>query len=166
MVMTAVINPTGRQGNFEALVAPHRTPLLGHALRLTRSRADAEDLVQDTLLRAFEKFHTYRYDTDLTHSPRPWLQTILRNEFYNRYRARKRQGRSCSFEDVTEVAPAPQGRCLNRAAAHQICQSIATLPEEYRSVAALALLDDYSYEEITVTLGIPIGTVRSRLHRA
>ncbi|RYZ86803.1 MAG: sigma-70 family RNA polymerase sigma factor, partial [Proteobacteria bacterium] len=88
-------NPSREQNRlFERVILPHEQSLYGPAMALTRSAADAEDLVQETLLRAFDRFETFRQDG----SPRAWLHTIMRNLFYNSYRKKSREPKQVSLD--------------------------------------------------------------------
>jgi len=154
---------------------PHLDALYNLALRLTRNPGDAEDLVQDAYLRAFRFFDSYRAGTHI----KAWLFRILRNTFINRYRAARVRPREVDFAKVEAIyertveeqflgrtRPRDPERILMEAVLDgEIEQAIAALPEEYRSVVILALVEEMSYREIASALSIPLGTVMSRLHR-
>ena len=129
-----------------------------YARALAGDRATADDLVQDTLERAWAKLHLYRRGTDL----RAWLFTVMHNVHVNRVRAARPTD---PLEDeMPELAQrAPQGDAL---VLRDLERSIARLPDEQRAVLLLVILEDMSYEEVARTVGIPIGTVMSRLSRA
>ena len=171
--------------NFEALVLPHRDVLLAHALSLTRDTDEAEDLVQETTLRALRSFATFRQDGPV----RAWLLAILRNQFINGYRARARAPRPVSLEvlergsgasgavfgtaGASEAAPAwapavpgPERAVFSRLENEALSRAVAALPPVYRDVLVLSDMGDLTYQEIGDRLGLPIGTVRSRLSRA
>jgi RNA polymerase sigma-70 factor (ECF subfamily) len=160
---------------FEALLQPLLPLAYGVALRLARHSADAEDLVQEAALHAFRAFHTFEPGTNF----KAWYMRILTNCFYARYRKKKREPEMVDIEDAPPlyllgrtVAAGLHGRggdpaaaLLERLDAEQVADAIAMLPEEYRVVCALYFLDDLQYQEIATMLDLPLGTVRSRLHR-
>ena len=129
-----------------------------YARALVGDRASADDLVQDTLERAWAKLHLYRRGTDL----RAWLFTVMHNVHVNKVRATRVTD---TLEDeLPELAQrASQGDAL---LVGDLDRAIARLPTEQRSVLLLVTLEEMSYEEVAHTLGIPIGTVMSRLSRA
>jgi len=121
-------------------------------------RASADDLVQDTLERAWAKLHLYRRGTDL----RAWLFTVMHNVHVNKVRATR--ATETLEDEMPELAQrAAQGDALM---VRDLDRAIARLPDEQRSVLLLVTLEDMSYDEVARTLGIPIGTVMSRLSRA
>ena len=129
-----------------------------YARALVGDRATADDLVQDTLERAWAKLHLYRRGTDL----RAWLFTVMHNVHVNRVRAAR--ATDPLDEGMPELATrASQGDAL---LVRDLDRALARLPEEQRSVLLLVALEEMSYEEVARTLGIPIGTVMSRLSRA
>jgi len=129
-----------------------------YASALVGDRASADDLVQDTLERAWVKFHLYRDGTDL----RAWLFTVMHNVHVNRVRAVR--ATELLDEEMPEMAHrAQQGDALM---VRDLDRAIARLPDEQREVLLLVALEDMSYDEVARTLGIPIGTVMSRLSRA
>jgi len=129
-----------------------------YARALVGERAAADDLVQDTLERAWAKLHLYRRGTDL----RAWLFTVMHNVHVNKVRAARPT--DTLDEDTPELAQRPaQGDALM---VRDLDRSIALLPAEQRAVLLLVALEDMSYEEVARTLGIPMGTVMSRLSRA
>jgi RNA polymerase sigma-70 factor (ECF subfamily) len=167
--------PHQRKGEFEEVALPHLDALFNLALNLTRNRKDAEDLVQETFLRAYRFFDTYRKGTHI----KAWLFRILRNTFINRYRARKARPEEVEFgaieatyEQVIEqtfirerTPPSPEEIVLEGVLDEEIQQAMGQLPEEYRTVVLMALLEEMSYKDIAAALSIPLGTVMSRLHR-
>ncbi len=129
-----------------------------YARALVRDRAAADDLVQDTLERAWTKFHLYRDGTDL----RAWLFTVMHNVHVNRMRATR--ATDVLDDEMPEMAQrAAQGDAL---LVRDLDRAIVRLPEEQREVLLLVALEDMSYDEVARALGIPIGTVMSRLSRA
>ncbi len=152
---------------FRDQVLPELDVLLRVARRLTRDPVDAEDLVQDTLVRAYRGFDRFdgRY-------PRAWLLTILRNTHINLLRKRRPD---LLEDEVAQRLPAPgqDGRTdgvAERALAEQfdpaVRESLAALSANHRAVIALVDLDGLTYQEAADLLGVPVGTVMSRLHRA
>ena len=129
-----------------------------YARALVGDRATADDLVQDTLERAWAKLHLYRRGTDL----RAWLFTVMHNVHVNRVRASRLTD---TLEDeMPELAQRPaQGDAL---LVRDLDRAITRLPDEQRAVLLLVTLEEMSYEQVARTLGIPIGTVMSRLSRA
>jgi RNA polymerase sigma-70 factor (ECF subfamily) len=129
-----------------------------YARALVGERAGADDLVQDTLERAWSKLHLYRRGTDL----RAWLFTVMHNVHVNKLRAARPT--DPLDEGMPELAQrAPQGDAL---VVRDLDRAIARLPADQRAVLLLVTLEEMSYEEVARTLGIPIGTVMSRLSRA
>jgi RNA polymerase sigma-70 factor (ECF subfamily) len=129
-----------------------------YARALVGDRATADDLVQDTLERAWAKLHLYRRGTDL----RAWLFTVMHNVHVNRVRASR--ATDTLGDEMPELAQrAPQSDAL---LVRDLDRAIARLPQEQRAVLLLVTLEEMSYDEVARTLGIPIGTVMSRLSRA
>lgn len=129
-----------------------------YARALVGDRATADDLVQDTLERAWTKLHLYRRGTDL----RAWLFTVMHNVHVNRVRAAR--ATDTLDEEMPELAQrAPQGDAL---LVRDLDRAISRLPDEQRAVLLLVTLEEMSYETVARTLDIPIGTVMSRLSRA
>ena len=129
-----------------------------YARALTGERAAADDLVQDTLERAWAKFHLYRRGTDL----RAWLFTVMHNVYVNQLRAARPVAQL--DEDMPELSQ--PGRESDGLELRDLDLAIRRLPPDQREVLLLVVLEDMSYNEAAGTLGIPIGTVMSRLARA
>ena len=129
-----------------------------YARALVGERASADDLVQDTLERAWAKLHLYRRGTDL----RAWLFTVMHNVHVNRVRATR------PVDPLEEEMPelAQRGTQADALLVRDLDRAIARLPADQRAVLLLVTLEEMSYEEVATTLGIPIGTVMSRLSRA
>lgn len=163
-----------RRARFEAMVRQHLDALYAAALRLTRNRADAEDLLQETLLKAWRSFHTFEEGTNA----RAWLFRILMNAHIDRYRKSTREPELSDVEDVGEFylyskvqeseqlrASGDPERLLEGIMEDEVREALDSLPEHFRSVVILADLQGFSYKEIADILGIPVGTVMSRLFR-
>jgi RNA polymerase sigma-70 factor, ECF subfamily len=149
--------------------------LYSAALRMTRNQADAEDLVQETYLRAYRGFGGFTEGTNL----RAWLFRILTNTYINMYRARQRRPQESDLADVEDLylyrrLPHLDSLLANRSAEDQLFdlltddevkQALEDLPENFRLPVLLADVQGFSYKEIAEILEIPIGTVMSRLHR-
>lgn len=168
--MTPTDDPT-RDRRFRAEALPCLADVARFALSLTRDEADADDLVQETYLKAYEGWHTYSPGTEC----RGWLFTICRHAFYRR---RQREDRHVSCDDPELEALAAVG--IHAAArgsglgdlfsdfdlSDAIDRAIGELPEAFREVVLMIDVHDQSYQAAAAMLGVPIGTVRSRLYRA
>ncbi|MBL8922654.1 MAG: sigma-70 family RNA polymerase sigma factor [Myxococcaceae bacterium] len=161
------------RAEFEGLVAPWLDSLYGGALRLTRNERDAEDLVQDTVMRAYRFFDKFERGTNF----RAWLFKILTNTFINGYRRQvkerslgdesERQSVEAQFfsADTTDQAQNPEDFLLQRVMSDDVLKAIDGLPIDFRMVVILADLQEFSYKEIAEILDVPVGTVMSRLFR-
>lgn len=132
-----------------------------YARSLTRDLSRADDLVQSCLVRAIAKQHLWQEGTDL----RAWLFTILHNQHVNNVRGSAREGTAVPVEDVAAALP-DHSNALESLQLRDLDRAIGRLPEEQRQVILLVGLEGMRYEEVAKVLGIPIGTVRSRLSRA
>lgn len=160
-----------KDAEFEAEALRHLPEVTRFARSLTRDESDAEDLVQDTFLTAYRQWGQYQRGTEC----RAWLFTICRHRFY---RVRERAERQVATEDPELEALASaavhmgaqeaglQGAFERSEVIQAVEQAIAELPDAYREVAALIDLHDQTYDTVAQILGIPVGTVRSRLFRA
>ncbi len=170
---TRMTNAPMETTQFETLILPHEPSLYGTAYQLTRNSSDAEDLVQDTMLRAYTRFDSFREDG----SPRAWLHTIMRNLYINGYRKRRREPQQVSFDALQEASPAavmpipapaatsPERVVLSRLEEAALLRAVTQLPRDFREVVLLADVNGLSYQEIADRLRVPVGTVRSRLNR-
>ncbi|MBI3948061.1 MAG: sigma-70 family RNA polymerase sigma factor [Armatimonadetes bacterium] len=162
------------RARFKELAVPHLDALYRSALRMTRNEADAEDLVQDTLLRAFQFFHQFQSGSNF----RAWVFKILSNTFINQYRRRSRQPETVSYDggedfylysQLVENRDSewgdPEKLVLNKLQYEDILAAIDRLPDDYRIAVTLSDVEGFSYKEIAEIVGCPIGTVRSRLNR-
>jgi RNA polymerase sigma-70 factor (ECF subfamily) len=158
---------------FEREAMPLMPNLYSAALRLTRNPTDAEDLVQDTFLRAYRGFASFQEGTNL----RAWLYRILTNSFINTYRKKQRQPVTVEGpDDIDEwylfdrlgsqnVESSAESEVLDKIPDEDVQRALEALPEGFRMAVLLADVEGFSYKEIAEILGIPIGTVMSRLHR-
>lgn len=163
---------TGPPDDFDGTVMVYLDALYQTALRLTHSRADAEDIVQETCIRAWRSFHRFNPGTNA----RAWLYTILRNAFLNHLRQQGRQQPLADDESTWVIDPeyvtAPAGAVTNpeehffQTVLHgDVDRALKTLPLPFREAVVLADLQGLSYREIAEVVGCPIGTVMSRLSR-
>jgi RNA polymerase sigma-70 factor (ECF subfamily) len=158
---------------FQRDAVPLMDQLFSEALRLTRNRADAEDLLQETMLCAYIGFPSFRAGTNL----KAWLYRILHNTWINAYRKQQCRPTQVGIDDLTDrhavpdPAAAPTGlrsaevEALEALPDLQIQAAMLSLPEEFRRAIYYADVEGYSYAQIADTMGTPIGTVMSRLHR-
>ncbi|HEY8657020.1 MAG TPA: sigma-70 family RNA polymerase sigma factor [Candidatus Limnocylindria bacterium] len=160
--------------SFEGDALSYLDALYRTALRMTRSEADAEDLVQETFIRAFRFREQFTPGTNL----KAWLFRILTNTFINQYRRKAARPQSTELDDVDEsilyrhmrdVAPAsespdPETLIVDNTVSTEVKEALEELPEKFRTTVLLDV-EGFSYKEIAETLDIPIGTVMSRLHR-
>ncbi len=163
------------QARFTELITEHLDGLYRSALRLTRSRTTAEDLVQDVMLKAWRSFHTFQEGTSI----RAWLHRILMNAFFDAHRKQTHEPEIVEQEDVgdfylyekvhesTVMAEAgnPEIQVLDQIMDAEVRESLEALPLQFRSAVLLADVQGFSYKEIADILGIPVGTVMSRLSR-
>ena len=164
------------QAQFAELAMPYMSALYSAALRMTRNPADAEDLVQETYLRAYRGFGGFREGTNL----KAWLYKILTNTFINTYRAKKRRPDEVDLDDSNEdfflfrrlggleAADAnrtPETEVLDSIPDEVVKEALEALPEQFRMAVLLADVEGFSYKEIAEIMDVPIGTVMSRLHR-
>jgi RNA polymerase sigma-70 factor (ECF subfamily) len=163
------------QARFAELATPFMSQLYSAALRMTRNPSDAEDLLQETYLRAYRGFGGFEEGTNL----KAWLYRILTNTFINMYRAKRRRPEETELEEVEDLylyrrlgglEAAAAGRSaedelLDHFSEAEIVEAVESLREEFRMAVLLADVEGFAYKEIAEILDIPIGTVMSRLHR-
>ena len=145
---------------FEAEALPHAARLFRYAMWLERDRAEAEDLVQETLTRALQSFHRFEPGTNC----KAWLLTILQHIRSNRLRARGRRPIFADVDGLAEVlafAPSVPDRLTDE----EVLEALHAIPEPYQHVIVMCDVEGLTYKEAAVALAIPIGTVMSRLHR-
>jgi RNA polymerase sigma-70 factor, ECF subfamily len=152
--------------SFESEALPHLDTLYRVALRLTGEPAAAQDLVQETMLRALKAWASFRSGSNA----RAWLVTILRNQFVNGWRSAKRSPSGVDMDAIPEPAdpkdPDPEGRFFSELVDEEVLRAVDELPTEFREVLVLSDMENLPYAEIAESLAIPVGTVKSRLFRA
>ncbi|MES2255827.1 MAG: sigma-70 family RNA polymerase sigma factor [Pseudomonadota bacterium] len=153
-----------KRRRFEALAMPHLDAAYNLARWLTRGGAEADDIVQEAMLRAFRSFDGFRGE-----AVRPWLLAIVRNCHRAALEQRKRHAAApLDDQDDNTIAasdPTPEASAIERGDGRELDKAIATLPEEFREVVILRELEEMSYRDIAAVTGTPIGTVMSRLAR-
>lgn len=158
---------------FKEEALPHLNALYNYARSISYSESDAEDLVQETYMRAYRYFHQYTPGTNC----KAWLFTILRNLYNTKYKQYKKSPDEVHYEaeeeiynqivseDLTSVIKDPESELFDNILPDEIIEAIEELPEKYKSCIVLSDVEDFSYKEISDILDLPIGTVMSRLHR-
>jgi len=162
-----------RMWDFSSGTLPYRDQLYRSALRLTRSVEDAEDLLQDTFMKAYKYYKKFSEGTNL----KAWLFKIMKNTFINNYRRKKIQPQRVDFDEVHEgleqmmldrgeiTSPDPESEFIFSEMDSEIRDALLSLPHDYKMVILLADLEGFAYREIADILEIPAGTVMSRLYR-
>jgi RNA polymerase sigma factor (sigma-70 family) len=149
---------------FEEVVLPHLDAAFNYARWLTKSDADAEDVVQDAAVRALRFFSSLRND-----DARAWLLTIVRNTWYARFAKIGHADQHAVFDDMKDERPDerlnPEALAIQRQAVERVRRAIEELPVDFREVIVLRELEGLSYKEIATVIAVPIGTVMSRLAR-
>jgi len=158
---------------YQSDVIPLREPLYRQAMRMTRNHADAEDLVQDTLMKAYAGLHTFQQDNNL----RGWLFRIMRNAYITTYRKERRRpvhympGHFTEELQVTAIHESTTGtrsaeqHALERLGDNKIREAMCALPDQFRMAVYYADVEGFSTKEIADHMQTPVGTVTSRLHR-
>ena len=163
------------QADFEKDAMQYAPQLYSAALRMTRNPADAEDVVQETFLKAYRAYHTYQAGTNL----KAWLYRILTNTYINRYRKQVRSPTEVDFGEVEDLylykrLGSTESGSSSRSAEEEVLEqlvdadvkaAVEELPDHFRMPVLLADVEGFSYKEIAEILDVPIGTVMSRLHR-
>ena len=164
---------SAEERNFEAAAMPYLDALYNTAYRMTRNAQDAEDLIQETYLKAYKYYDKFEEGTNL----KAWLFKILKNTFINSYRKAQLQPPQSDFadieesfesqisEDVSRQIRNPEEELLENVLDEDVQRAVDKLPQDYRMVVLLADLEGFSYKEISDILEIPVGTVMSRLYR-
>jgi RNA polymerase sigma-70 factor (ECF subfamily) len=160
-----------KQQDFKSEMMPHLDSMYNFALRLTMDPTDAEDLVQDSVVKAFRFFHSYEKGTNA----KAWLFRILKNSYINNYRKKSKRPNEVDYDEVStfyETIRADQTdtsdleeRMYRDMLDDTVTKALESIPEDFRSVVLLCDVEGFTYEEIANMLDVPIGTIRSRLHR-
>jgi RNA polymerase sigma-70 factor (ECF subfamily) len=161
-----------KQKKFENETVPHQDALYNYALKIARNADDAQDLLQETYYKAFKNYHQFENGTN----SKAWMFMILKNTFINNYRKLKREPAKLDYdeiEDIYENIKSDQAKdnnldldFYNNLLDDELSAALSKIPSKMREVFLLCDLEGYTYEEIAAITDIPIGTVRSRLHRA
>jgi RNA polymerase sigma-70 factor, ECF subfamily len=160
-----------KQEDFNEEIIPHLDALYNFGLRLTSDPNDAEDLVQDTIVKAYRFFSSYEKGTNA----KAWLFRILKNSYINNYRKKSKKPQEVDFDEVatfyetiraerTETSDL-EDKMFRELIDDDISNALDEIPEDFRTVVLLCDVEDFTYEEIANMLDVPIGTIRSRLHR-
>lgn len=164
-------NPGDKRLVFERVALPHLDAIYNAALRLIRNPDDANDLVQETILRAYRSFHQFTAGTNC----RAWLFTILYNNFRDRYHQKSRE-HLCVTGEIEEELEAhslhsdiplsnPEELLSDRMLGRRIARALNELPSEFREALMLVDVQELNYQEVAEILGVPLGTVKSRVSR-
>tara|TARA_R110002073_G_scaffold123819_10_gene267931 strand:+ start:98618 stop:99271 length:654 start_codon:yes stop_codon:yes gene_type:complete len=162
------------RARFEETVLPHANALYGSAYRLTRNAGDAEDLVQETLLRAYRFWHSYTEGSNC----KAWLFKILSNTFINSYQRKKRSGEILNAAVAEQESTdgvlihakslnqlTPEELMVQQSLSEDVERALAAIPKDFRIAVVLCDVEGFSYKEISEILECPVGTVMSRLYR-
>lgn len=160
-----------KQKDFNEEIIPHLDALYNFGLRLTSDPNDAEDLVQDTIVKAYRFFSSYEKGTNA----KAWLFRILKNSYINNYRKKSKKPQEVDYDEVatfyetiraerTETSDL-EDKMFRELIDDDISKALDDIPEDFRTVVLLCDVEDFTYEEIANMLDVPIGTIRSRLHR-
>ncbi len=172
--MLRLLSRNKERNAFEKEAMPHMDALYGYAMHLSRNASDAEDLVQETYIKALKNWHRYKEGTNC----RAWMFRIMTNTFFNLQRSRKRRRpvETDALPDIEmQVAEHHadngmyrplQAQVLDRIVSTEVQDALDSLPEDFRTVLLLADVQDFSYKEIAEVCDCPVGTVMSRLYRA
>jgi RNA polymerase sigma-70 factor (ECF subfamily) len=160
-----------KQKDFDEEIIPHMDALYNFALRLTTDPNDAEDLVQDTIVKAYRFFSSYEKGTNA----KAWMFRILKNSFINNYRKTSKKPSQVDYDEVSSYYESIRAErtetsdleslMFREMMDDDLSTALTRLPEDFRTVVLLCDVDGYTYEEIANMLDVPIGTIRSRLHR-
>lgn len=160
-----------RKADFDAEAMPHMNILLGYALKITGNQLDADDLVQETLMRAFRFFDKFEKGTNC----KAWLFRILKNLFINKYRKNQKEPGKVDYDDVENFFDTIRSEKLDSTDLQEkvfsnlldddVTRALNSLQDDFKTVVILCDIEGLSYEEIAEFIQCPIGTVRSRLHR-
>ena len=160
-----------KQEDFNEEIIPHLDALYNFGLRLTSDPNDAEDLVQDTIVKAYRFFSSYEKGTNA----KAWLFRILKNSYINNYRKKSKKPQQVDYDEVStfyETIRAErtdtsdlEDKMFRELIDDKLSNALDNIPEDFRTVVVLCDVEDFTYEEIANMLDVPIGTIRSRLHR-
>jgi RNA polymerase sigma-70 factor (ECF subfamily) len=170
-IISAVLQQDPRHKEFEQQTLPHMEVLYNYALRMTGNKEDAKDLLQETFLKAYRFWDKFEQGTNL----RAWLFRIMKNTYINLYRKEAKEPDKVDYEEIegyynlirdqnsddNDLQQKIFGQLLD----DDVSKALESLPEEFRTVVILCDIEGLAYEEIAEFLQIPVGTVRSRLHR-
>ena len=168
------VNMTTRE-DFTHDAMQHAPQLFSTAMRMTRNRSDAEDLVQETFIKAWRSFTTYQQGSNL----RAWLFRIMTNTYINKYNAQQRKPAETELDDVEELflykrlgsvdqsqlSQSAEDQMLSLFTDDEVKKALEELPDQFRIPVLMSDVEGFSYKEIAEILEIPLGTVMSRLHR-
>ena len=156
---------------FDAEALPHMHVLYNFALRTTGNQDDARDLLQETFLKAYRFWDKYEKGTNI----RAWLFRIMKNSYINRYRKETKEPDKVDYEDIENFYNAIraehtdpndlQAKLFDNLLGDEVARALESIPEDFRTVVILCDIEGLTYEEIAEFVEVPIGTVRSRLHR-
>jgi RNA polymerase sigma-70 factor (ECF subfamily) len=165
------VGKSDKQREFEREALPHADLLYNFALRMTNNQADADDLVQETFLKAYRFWDKYEQGTNI----RAWLFRILKNSYINRYRRESKAPDTVDYDEIQNFYDSirrdggdtadTQESVFTNLLDDDVASAVADLPEDFRTVVILCDIEGLTYEEIAEFVDIPLGTVRSRLHR-
>jgi len=158
--------------DFENATMPHKHALYNYALKIAANSDDASDLVQETYYKAYKSFHQFENGTN----SKAWMFMILKNTFINNYRKLKREPVKVDYDEIEDIYEKVKSNRLddnnldldfyNNLLDDELSEALSKLPAKMKDVFLLCDLEGYTYEEIAELVNVPIGTVRSRLHRA
>jgi RNA polymerase sigma-70 factor, ECF subfamily len=170
-VLRSEMSDAERNERFEAEVLPQLDRLYSAAIRYTRDPTDAEDLVQETVAKAYRSFHQYQPGTNL----RAWLYRVLHTTYISMYRKAQRRPQESLKEELDEYSfydeiarsggPSAEREVLASLTSDEVRGALADLPESFRMAVYLADVEGFAYKEIAEIMDTPVGTVMSRLHR-
>lgn len=170
-IFSATIQQDPRHKDFEQQTLPHMEILYNYALRMTGNKEDAKDLLQETFLKAFRFWEKFEQGTNL----RAWLFRIMKNTYINVYRKEAKEPDKVDYNDIENYYDLIrdqnsddndlQTKIFGQLLDDDVSNALESLPEEFRTVVILCDIEGLSYEEIAEFSQIPVGTVRSRLHR-
>lgn len=172
-LISSIINQSekARHREFEKEVIPHMSAMYNFALRMTADEEDAQDLVQETLMKAYRFFDSFEKGTNC----KAWLFRILKNSFINKYRKTAKEPNKIDYDEIKdfyniikEESADPndlESQLFGEVLDDDITGALQRIPADFRAVVVLCDIEGLTYEEIAEMVGCPVGTVRSRLHR-